>query len=80
MACIMITGYITSMVLYRHILEPRPKRDITVNSNIWPLILPASSFSESGQKIRKVALYICVLLIVVMVVTLLTVGAFLWLG
>ena len=77
---LIITALVTSSALYRHMLEPRPKRDITINSNIWPLTLPVSTFSESGQKIRKVALCIAVFFIGVAIVTLIAVGLTLWLS
>jgi len=73
-------AFATSMLLYCYMLEPRPKRDITINANMWPLTLPASCFSETGQRIRKVALLIAVSLIVIAVTTLIYVGLVLWLG
>lgn len=77
---IIATAVVTSILLYRHILDPRPKRDLTINSNIWSLTLPATCFIDTGQKIRKVALSVGVSLISVAVVTLAYVGSVLWFG
>ncbi len=74
------TAFATSMLLYRHMLEPRPQRDLTINANIWPLTLPESCFSGTGKKIRRVALSIAISFILVAVVTLIYVGSVIWLG
>ncbi len=39
-------------LLYKHILPSAPKRDLSIQSNIWPLTLAPKHFSISGQKIR----------------------------
>lgn len=77
---IITVAFITSMRLYRHMVEPLPKRDITINANIWPLTLPVSCFTESGKRIRKQAVSIAVFLMAVAVFTLIYIGSVLWLG
>ena len=79
MASLIATGLITSMLLYRYMLEPRPKRDVTIQANIWPLTLPASCFDSKGQKIRKWATIFSIALIVVSLLTLAYIGLVLWL-
>ena len=79
-AGVMVTALIASFLLGRQILEPGPKRDITINANIWPLTLPESSFTEQGKKIRKAALRAVVLLLVVAVTTLVCMGLYVWLS
>jgi hypothetical protein len=77
---LILTALITSFLLGREILEPRPKRDITINANIWPLTLPESSFTEHGKKIRKAALRTVILLLIVAVATLVCMGLYVWLS
>lgn len=74
-----ITAIVTSSILDRCILEPRPKRDITIHSTVWPLTLPAYCFNESGKKVRRVALRIAVFFISAAIVTLTVVGILLFL-
>ncbi|ESP91524.1 MULTISPECIES: hypothetical protein [Pseudoalteromonas] len=45
---------VLSSLLYKHILPSAPERDLSVQSNIWPLTLAAEHFSESGQRIRTI--------------------------
>ena len=79
-ASMIVIALFTSMMLYKHMLEPRPKRDLTINSNIWPLTLPVHCFNKKGQKIRKQALKIVITLIAVVLITLIYIGSILWLN
>ena len=78
-AGMMVIALITSKVLYKYMLEPRPTRDLTINSNIWLLTLPAKCFNETGQNIRKLALRTVIILMAIAVITLMYVGIVLWL-
>ena len=49
-----VTALSLPPVLGRHISEPKPKRDLTIHPNIWPLTLPEECFDHVGKKIRVV--------------------------
>lgn len=49
-----VTMLVLPLILGGHILEPKPKRDITIHPNIWPLTLPGECFDPVGKKIRRI--------------------------
>ena len=79
-AGLMVAALVTSFLLNRHILEPRPKRDLTINANIWPLTLPESAFTEQGKKIRRAAVVAAVSFLAVALLALAYIGLSIWLG
>ncbi|RZA08200.1 MAG: hypothetical protein EOO68_02405 [Moraxellaceae bacterium] len=74
------TLIIASILLDHHILEPRPKRDVTIDSNLWPITLAENCFNETGKIIRKIALAIALCLIIIAASTLIYIGIILWLS
>ena len=75
-----VIALITSLILYRYMVEPKPKRDITINSNIWPLTLPSNCFNETGQQVRRLALSMVVVIMAITIITLMYIGIVLWLN
>jgi hypothetical protein len=47
-----ITLLVLPILLGAYIKEPAPKRDVSINSNLWPLTLPDKCFDSRGKRIR----------------------------
>ena len=49
-----VTLIMLPQILFKHILSNAPKRDISINSNIWPLTLSSEYFDSEGKEIRNI--------------------------
>ena len=48
------TLFFLPQLLYSHIISTAPKRDISIDENMWPLTLKPEFFDSEGKKIRNI--------------------------